>query len=302
MPSLTPESTSTEPESPVPAFQGRSAWRDALIRLRRSRGAIVGAIILSLVILAVLGAGVLTRYDPLAINAAEGTRPPGPGHLLGTDVLGRDMYTRMLFGGRLSLTTGIISVTFALALGVPMGLMSGFYGGLIDRLLMRLVDLMLTFPGILLALVIVAVLGPSLLNAMIAVGISASPTYARVVRSTALSAKTESYIEAARALGCSNLRIIVRHILPNTIAPLIVLSTLGVAGAIIAAAALSFLGLGAQPPQPEWGALLSEGRTYLRTAWWMTAFPGLAIMVTVLAINLLGDGLRDALDPRIRTQ
>jgi peptide/nickel transport system permease protein len=260
----------------------------------------VGTLILSLVTLAVLGAGVLALDDPLAVDPARRFQPPGPGHPFGTDILGRDMYTRMLFGGRLSLVTGIISVTFALALGVPMGVLSGFYGGLTDRLVMRLVDLMLTFPGILLALVIVAVLGPSLLNAMIAVGISASPTYARVVRSTALSAKTEAYIEAARALGCSNLRIIVRHILPNTIAPLIVLSTLGVAGAIIAAAALSFLGLGAQPPQPEWGALLSEGRSYLRAAWWMTAFPGLAIMVTVLAINLLGDGLRDALDPRLR--
>ncbi len=301
MPSSIPESVSIEAAPVSPAFRGRSAWWDALIRLRRSRGAWVGAVILSLIVLAVLGASALTRYDPLTINAAEGSRPPGPGHPLGTDILGRDMYTRVLFGGRLSLVTGIISVTFALALGVPMGLMSGFYGGLTDRLVMRLVDLMLTFPGILLALVIVAVLGPSLLNAMVAVGISASPTYARVVRSTALSAKTEAYIEAARALGCGNLRIIVRHILPNTIAPLIVLGTLGVAGAIIAAAALSFLGLGAQPPQPEWGALLSEGRSYLRTAWWITAFPGLAIMLTVLAINLLGDGLRDALDPRLRT-
>ncbi len=300
MPSSTPGSASIESAPASPALRGRSAWRDALTRLRRSRGALVGTFTLSLIILAILGAGVLALGDPLAVDPAKRFQPPGPGHPFGTDILGRDMYTRMLFGGRLSLVTGMISVTFALALGVPMGVLSGFYGGLTDRLVMRLVDLMLTFPGILLALVIVAVLGPSLLNAMIAVGISASPTYARVVRSTALSAKTEAYIEAARALGCSNLRIIIRHIMPNTIAPLIVLSTLGVAGAIIAAAALSFLGLGAQPPQPEWGALLSEGRSYLRSAWWMTAFPGLAIMVTVLAINLLGDGLRDALDPRLR--
>lgn len=269
-------------------------------RLRRSRGAWVGATILGLVVLSALGADILSPYDPLAVVADDRFLPPGPGHPFGTDILGRDILSRMLFGGRLSLVTGMISVSFALLLGVPMGILSGFYGGLTDRLIMRVVDLMLTFPGILLALVIVAVLGPSLLNAMIAVGISASPTYARVVRATTLANKTEAYIEAARALGCSTARIIVKHILPNTVAPLIVLGTLGVAGAMISAAALSFLGLGAQPPDPEWGALLSEGRSYLRVAWWMTAFPGLAIMVTVLAINLLGDGLRDALDPRLR--
>jgi peptide/nickel transport system permease protein len=301
MPSSTPESVSIDATVDAPRTRGRSIWRDALLRLRRSRGAILGAVILSVIIVAVLAAGVLSPYDPLAVDASKGFIPPGGAHPVGTDILGRDIGTRILYGGRLSLITGLISVSFALAIGVPMGLASGYYGGNVDRVLMRVVDLMLTFPGILLALVIIAVLGPSLLNAMIAVGISAAPTYARVVRSTALSAKTEAYIEAARALGCSSPRIIARHILPNTIAPLIVLGTLGVAGAIIAAASLSFLGLGAQPPQPEWGALLSEGRSYLRRAWWMTAFPGIAIMVTVLAINLLGDGLRDALDPRLRT-
>lgn len=301
MRSSIPESVSIDAPIEIPRTRSRSVWWDAVRRLRRSRGAVVGAVILSLIVLAVLAAGLLSPYDPLAVDASIGFLPPGGRHPFGTDILGRDIGTRMLYGGRLSLITGIISVSFALAIGVPIGLASGYYGGNTDRLLMRLVDLMLTFPGILLALVIIAVLGPSLLNAMIAVGISASPTYARVVRSTALSAKTEAYIEAARALGCSNLRVIIRHILPNTMAPLIVLGTLGVAGAIIAGAALSFLGLGAQPPQPEWGALLSEGRSYLRRAWWMTAFPGLAIMFTVLSINLLGDGLRDALDPRLRT-
>ena len=301
MRSSIPESVSIDAPIDAPRARSRSVWRDALLRLRRSRSALVGAVILTLIVLAVLSAGLLSPYDPLAVDASIGFLLPGGVHPLGTDILGRDVATRMLYGGRLSLITGIISVSFALAIGVPIGLASGYYGGNTDRLLMRLVDLMLTFPGILLALVIIAVLGPSLLNAMIAVGISASPTYARVVRSTALSAKTEAYIEAARALGCSNPRVIARHILPNTMAPLIVLGTLGVAGAIIAGAALSFLWLGAQPPQPEWGALLSEGRSYLRRAWWMTTFPGLAIMLTVLAINLLGDGLRDALDPRLRT-
>lgn len=296
------DSTDAAPAVVLQPSRSRSAWWDALARLRQSRGAWVGTAILSLIVLVVLGAGVLSPYDPLAVEADDHFLPPGPKHVFGTDILGRDILSRMLFGGRLSLVTGIISVSFALFLGVPMGVLSGFYGGLTDRLIMRIVDLMLTFPGILLALVIVAVLGPSLLNAMIAVGISASPTYARVVRATTLASKTEAYVEAARALGCSSPRIIVRHILPNTVAPLIVLGTLGVAGAMISAAALSFLGLGAQPPDPEWGALLSEGRSYLRVAWWMTVFPGLAIMVTVLAINLLGDGLRDALDPRLRGQ
>lgn len=296
----TPESASTEPAAVVQPARSRSAWWDALARLRRSRGAWVGTVILALIVLSVLGAGLLSPFDPLAVDADRRFTPPGRPHLFGTDILGRDILSRMLYGGRLSMVTGIISVSFALLIGVPMGVLSGFYGGLTDRLMMRLVDLMLTFPGILLALVIVAVLGPSLFNAMIAVGVSASPTYARVVRATTLASKTESYIEAARALGCSSPRIIVRHILPNTMAPLIVLGTLGVAGAMISAAALSFLGLGAQPPDPEWGALLSEGRSYLRVAWWMTVFPGIAIMVTVLAINLLGDGLRDALDPRLR--
>jgi len=300
MRSSTHASGSTEAAAALQPRPSRSAWWDALSRLRRSRGTWVGTVILGLVILSALGADVLSPHDPLAVEANDRFLPPGPGHVFGTDILGRDILSRMLFGGRLSLVTGIISVSFALIIGVPMGILSGFYGGLADRLIMRVADLMLTFPGILLALVIVAVLGPSLMNAMIAVGISASPTYARVVRATTLANKTEAYIEAARALGCSTLRIMVKHILPNTMAPLIVLGTLGVAGAMISAAALSFLGLGAQPPEPEWGALLSEGRSYLRVAWWMTAFPGLAIMVTVLAINLLGDGLRDALDPRLR--
>jgi peptide/nickel transport system permease protein len=268
-------------------------------RLFRSRGAVVGAACLVLTLCATAAAPILSRYDPLGLDVAARMLPPGPHHLLGTDEFGRDMLTRILYGGRISLRTGLIAVSIAIAIGIPIGLASGFYGGMVDRLLMRLIDLMLTFPGILLALVIVAVLGPSLTNAMLAVGISASPTYARVARSSVLSAKSLVYVEAARAVGCGNRRIMLRHILPNIVAPIIVLSTLGVAGAILAAAALSFLGLGAQPPQPEWGALLSEGRNLLLDAWWISTFPGLAIMITVLAINLLGDGLRDALDPHL---
>jgi len=261
----------------------------------------LGGVILLTLVVAAVAAPLLTPYEPLVMNPVERLQPPNARHWFGTDVFGRDLFTRMLFGARISLQTGLISVSIALLVGVPMGLLAGFYGGLTDRSLMRLVDLMLTFPGILLALVIIAVLGPNLLNAMLAVGVSASPAFARVVRATVLTSKEQAYVEAARVVGCSNARIMLRHILPNTVAPIIVLGTLGVAGAIIAAAALSYLGLGIQPPTPEWGALLSEGRNYLRVAWWLTTFPGLAIMTAVLAINLLGDGLRDALDPRLQS-
>jgi peptide/nickel transport system permease protein len=272
-----------------------------LRRARRSRGMVMGAVLLAVMVAGAVGAPFLARYDPLTLNPSDRMLAPRPGHLLGTDEFGRDVLTRILFGGRISLRTGLVAVSLAVAIGVPLGLASGFYGGVVDATVMRLVDIMLTFPGILLALVIVAMLGPSLFNAMLAVGISASPTYARVVRSSVLTAKPLRYVEAARALGCGNTRIMRVHLLPNVVAPVIVLGTLGVAGAILAAAALSFLGLGAQPPQPEWGALLSEGRNFLLDAWWITTFPGLAIMVTVLAINLLGDGLRDLLDPQLRS-
>jgi len=261
----------------------------------------VGGLLLLVMVAGAVAAPVLVRYDPIALNPTDRMLPPEARHLLGTDEFGRDVLTRILFGGRISLRTGAVAVSLAIAIGVPMGLLSGFYGGFVDRGVMRLVDIMLTFPGILLALVIVAILGPSLFNAMLAVGISASPTYARVIRAAVLTAKPLTYVEAARAIGCRNGRIVRLHILPNVVAPIIVLGTLGVAGAILAGAALSFLGLGAQPPQPEWGALLSEGRNFLLDAWWIATFPGLAIMVTVLAINLLGDGLRDLLDPQLRS-
>ncbi|HET6780583.1 MAG TPA: ABC transporter permease [bacterium] len=279
----------------------RSPSREVLRRLRRSKSAALGGFILAALVVAAFAAPLLTPYEPLVMNPVDRLQPPNARHWLGTDVFGRDLLTRILFGSRISLQTGLISVTIAILIGVPLGLVSGFYGGLIDRSAMRVVDLMLTFPGILLALVLIAILGPDLFNAMLAVGISASPTFARVVRAAVLSSKEQTYVEAARAVGCTNARIMLRHILPNTVAPIIVLGTLGVAGAIIAAAALSYLGLGARPPQPEWGALLSEGRNYLRVAWWMTTFPGLAIMTAVLSINLLGDGLRDALDPRLQS-
>jgi peptide/nickel transport system permease protein len=226
--------------------------------------------------------------------------PPSADHIFGTDNLGRDIFTRVLYGGAISLQVGIFSVAIGSTIGTLLGLVSGYYGKWVDTLIMRFIDVMLAFPGILLALVIIAVLGRDLRNVMIAVGISTIPIYTRIVRGTTLSIKQNDYIVAAQAIGSPTWRILLVHILPNTLAPIIVVTTNGVAGAIIAGAALSFLGLGQQPPDPEWGLMLAQGREYIRVAWWVTTFPGLAIMTTVLAINLLGDGLRDILDPRLK--
>jgi peptide/nickel transport system permease protein len=242
----------------------------------------------------------LAPYDPIAISPEQQFVSPRRTHLFGTDVFGRDMFSRILYGARISLTMGFAAVGVSLIFGTVAGLVAGYYGRLLSTVVMRLTDIMLAFPGILLALVIVAVLGPGLINVMVAVGISNIPPYVRIVRGSTISARSLLYVDAARVIGAPEGRIIFRHILPNVVGPIIVLSTLGLATAILTGAGLSFLGLGAQPPTPEWGALLSDGRAYLRQAWWIATFPGLAIMVAVLAINLLGDGLRDALDPRLR--
>jgi peptide/nickel transport system permease protein len=287
------------PRAARPARQ-RSLWLDSLRRMVRNPGAVLGLILLLLLIVASLLAPQLTSYDPGEIVPRDRLQGPGAAHWFGTDAFGRDIYTRVVFGTRISLLVGVVSVAIATLLGVTMGLLAGYFGGLADALIMRFVDVMLAFPGILLALVIVAVLGPDLLNAMIAVGISAAPTYARVTRGAVLQTKTNLYIEAATVAGVPTWQIVLRHLLPNILGPIVVVTTLGVAGAIISGASLSFLGLGAKPPTPEWGLMLSEGRQFLRQAWWITTFPGLAIMVTVLSINLLGDGLRDALDPRMQ--
>jgi peptide/nickel transport system permease protein len=270
-------------------------------RLARQRGAMLGAGILGMLALLALGAPWWSPRDPIKTAAREALKPPGPTHLLGTDQYGRDVASRLVYGARISLTVGLVSVSIAVLLGAPLGLVSGFYGGRLDTLVMRVMDVLLAFPGILLALAIVSVLTPGLTNVMIAVGLAAVPTYARLMRATALSAREFLYVEAARAMGGRDLFILVRYVLPNVVAPLIVTATLGLGTAILSAAALSFLGLGSQPPAPEWGRMLSEGRDYLREAWWISTFPGVAIMVTVLAMNLLGDGLRDVLDPRLET-
>jgi peptide/nickel transport system permease protein len=275
----------------------KSGRRDGL---GRQRGAVVGLVILGSLALMALGAPWLSPRDPIKTAARDALRPPGPRFVLGSDQFGRDVASRVLHGARVSLTVGLISVSIAVALGAPLGLVSGYYGGRLDGLIMRVMDVLLAFPGILLALAIVSVLTPGLTNVMIAVGLSAVPTYARLVRASVLSARENLYVEAARALGGRDLGILARYILPNVVAPLIVTATLGLGTAILSAAALGFLGLGSQPPQPEWGRMLSEGRDYLREAWWISTFPGLGIMLTVLAMNLLGDGLRDVLDPRLQ--
>jgi peptide/nickel transport system permease protein len=279
---------------------GSDSRPGALRRLMRQRGAVLGLAILAALALMALAAPWLSPRDPIKTAPREALQAPGPRFLLGSDQFGRDVASRALHGARLSLTVGLISVSIALALGTPVGLLSGYYGGRVDGFVMRVVDVLLAFPGILLALAIVSVLSPGLNNVMIAVGLSAVPNYARLVRASVLSAREQLYVEAARALGSRDLSIVVRYILPNVVAPLIVTGTLGLGTAILSAAALSFLGLGSQPPQPEWGRMLSEGRDYLREAWWISTVPGLGIMLTVLAMNLLGDGLRDVLDPRLK--
>lgn len=292
---------SAAPVSGATDIKGRSLWGEALRRLRRNVGAMVGLVVIILLVAAALAAPLLTHYNPVALSPMTRMQPPNATHWFGTDTFGRDVFTRVLYGGRVSLQVGFVAVAIALAIGVTLGLLAGYYGGWIDNVIMRLVDVMLAFPGILLALAIIAVLGASLFNAMIAVGISASPTFARVVRGSVLQTKEFAYIESARQSGARAWRVLLVHILPNILGPIVVIATLGIANAIIAGAALSFLGLGATPPTAEWGLMLSEGRNYLQQAWWISTFPGLAIMVTVLSMNLLGDGLRDAIDPRMQS-
>ena len=275
-------------------------WGDALQRLLNNKGATAGGGVFLLIVAIALAATTLAPGNPVRLNVSESLEPPGARHWLGTDQFGRDILSRIIYGSRVSVAMGLVAVTISVLGGSILGLVSGYARGTVDVLVMRLVDLMLAFPGILLALVIIAVLGPTLGSAMIAVGVSGMPIFIRVVRASTLSVRELQYIEAARVAGCGDARIVVRHVLPNVAAPVIVLVTLGIPGAIISGAALSFLGLGVRPPTPDWGEMLSNGRSFMTTAWWLSTFPGLAIMIMVMAINLFGDGLRDALDPRLK--
>ncbi len=242
----------------------------------------------------------IAPYDPTAVMPTEIFQPPSAHHWLGTDQFGRDILSRLIYGARNSLTLGIVSVSISVLISVPVGLAAGYYRGPLDAVTMRAVDIVMAFPGILLALVIIAILGPGLTNAMIAVGIGEAPAYTRVVRGSTLVVREHSYIEAARAAGTGDFRIMRDHVFPNVIQPLIVISTVGFAVAIVIGSSLGFLGLGAQPPAAEWGTMVSDGRNYLRTEWWISAFPGATIGVVVLTLNVLGDALRDILDPRLR--
>jgi peptide/nickel transport system permease protein len=273
-----------------------------LRRLANNKGAIGGGIVLTLLILMAVFAPALAPKDPSQQEYSRVLLPPGPEAPLGTDQFGRDILSRVILGSRPSLQAAAIAILIASSVGTVIGLVTGYRGGWIDLLVQRLIDIQLAFPGILFALAIVAVLGPGLRNAMIAVGISLIPAYARMVRGSVLSVRENAYVEAAQVMGAGTSRIVVRHIFPNVLAPIIVLSTVGVAWAILIGASLSFLGLGAQLPDPEWGLDLAQSRDYLREAWWMSTFPGLAIMLTALSVNLLGEGLRDALDPRLRSR
>lgn len=283
---------------PAAARAGRTqlAWR----QFRRSRAGLLGlGIILAFLLIGLLAPSIAPR-DPYDVDFDRSLERPTPESLFGRDELGRDMLSRIIYGARISLVIGVIAVAIGVGVGVPLGALSGYHGGVPDLLTQRVVDVMLAFPGILLAIVIVAVLGVGLPQAMIAIGIVSIPVYARLVRGQTLSLRNQEFVEAARAMGAGVGRIIVRHVLPNTLGVVIVQSTLQIASAILTAAALGFLGLGAQPPTAEWGAMLSSARQYLRLAPHAVTFPGVAIMITVLGFNLLGDAVRDALDPRMR--
>jgi peptide/nickel transport system permease protein len=275
-------------------------WSSFYKKLRKNRIAMVGGIIVLFYIVIAILAPMIAPFDPLQIDLSKKLLPPSADHWMGTDDKGRDIMSRLIYGARISLVVGFVSVSIGAAVGILLGLVSGYYGRWIDTVIMRVIDVLLAFPGILLALAIISALGPSLVNVMIAVGVFSIPTFARIVRGSTLAAKKLEYVDAVRSLGASDFTIIFKHILPNIMSPIIVQGTLRIATAILTAAGLSFLGLGAQPPTPEWGAMLSNGRDFLFSAPHIAMFPGIAISTLVLGFNLFGDGLRDALDPRMK--
>ena len=271
-----------------------------LRQITENRAMLVGCILIVFFMITAIFSAWLSPFDPFAQNIRLRLKPPGGAFWLGTDGYGRDILSRIIWGARISLTVGVVAVSIGATLGVLVGLVSGFFGGAIDNFLMRIVDILLVLPTVLLALVIVAMLGPGVFNLMVAVGISNAPRFARVIRAEVLAVKKMVFVDAASALGASYSRLMSRHILPNTLASILVLSTLRVAQAITTEASLSFLGLGVAPPTPTWGSMISDGRVYLRTSPWVAIVPGVMIMLIVMAFNLFGDGLRDLLDPKLR--
>jgi ABC-type dipeptide/oligopeptide/nickel transport system permease subunit len=298
----------------LPQYHSEGLWRLTLRRLFRQRSGIIGMILLGLLVLVAIFAHIIAPYDPIEVLIGKesvkkreapcihllGCPADKPQHLMGIDGNVRDEFSRVVYGTRISLFIGFVTIGFAIIVGTVLGAVAGYAGGWVSDVIMRVMDVVLAFPFLLLAIAIVAVLGPGLINAMLAIAIVNTPAYARVIRSSVLSVKEEEYVSAARSIGAGSLRILSLHVLPNALPPLIVQGTLGIGTAILETAALSFLGLGAQPPNPEWGAMLAGERNQVFSAPHLVFFPGLAIMVTVLGFNLLGDGLRDALDPRLR--
>lgn len=270
-------------------------------RLKKNKMAVLGLIILCIIILAALLADVFFDYETMAVqqSAALRLKPPSADHWLGDEV-GRDILARIVYGARISLPVAAATILFAAVIGGMLGAIAGYGSKRVDDIIMRVMDIFLAIPSTLLAIAIVAALGPSVINMMIAITVSNIPPFARIVRSSVITIRNEEYVEAARAIGGSDSRIVFRHIIPNAMAPLIVQATMCVAGSILSIASLSFLGLGIQPPTPEWGSMLSNGRQFIRSAWWVCTFPGVAIMLSILSLNLLGDGLRDALDPKLK--
>lgn len=275
-------------------------WRMTAREFKKNKGAVAGACVLLFMVLLALAAPLVAPFDPLQRAVGERLSAPNTTYLLGTDALGRDVLSRVIYGARISLQVGLYAVIAASVVGIPLGLLAGFFGGRLDNLIMRAMDVILAFPGIIFAIWLIAMLGSNLRNVIIAITFFNVPTYARLARGSTLSVREMDYITAERCIGASKVRMILRHVLPNILAPLVVMMTLNISGAIMTGASLSFLGLGVLPPTAEWGSMLADGRGYLRNAWWMAFFPGITITLVVLAANLAGDGLRDALDPQIR--
>lgn len=293
---MTARTQAGEMTAAIPRRSGALSWR----RLVRHHSLVTGAVIVAVVVAAALLAPLVSPHDPIEQSFADQLLGPSMTHPFGTDEFGRDIFSRVVYGARIALIVGVVADGIAAVLGVILGVVSGYFGGRTDAALMRIVDVLLAFPYLLLAMIVVAILGPSLTNAMVAIGVVYTPQFARVVRAAVLQLKEEEFVDAARALGAGRRRILTRHVLPNILSPIIVMATLTVGFMIVETAGLSFLGLGASPPTPEWGSMLATGRSFMLTAPWIATFPGLAILGTVIGFNLIGDGLRDLLDPRLR--